>query len=192
MLRSADISIEDNFFSNLRIASGFTEINNLRLVGNTYDDISGDSMKFSTITGGLIEGNTVLGIRANPNDPFHRDMIQFLSMNKDIPSTDIIIRGNILHSGNHGNYSQSIFIGNEAVSNQGAGREMYYRDFLIEDNVIYNAQANAIRISAAIGVDIRNNTLLHNIDGGDRGGVSDPKIHVYNSERRKHNQEYNP
>ena len=74
----------------------------------------------------------------------------------------VVIRGNILNSGDSKAASQSIFMRNEAVDSQGAGRGMYYSNFLIEDNVIYNAHSNAIWVGYADGLVIRNNTLLQN------------------------------
>ena len=94
-------------------------------------------------------------------------MIQVFTNGTDTPSTDLVIRGNILNSGDSKAASQSIFMRNEVVDSQGAGRGMYYSNILIEDNVIYNAHANAIWVGYADGLSIRNNTILHNPASGD-------------------------
>ena len=133
------------------------------------------------ITTGLIEGNHIKNIRANPDSDYHRDMIQFLTNGTDIPSTDVVIRGNILNSGDSEAASQSIFMRNEAVDSQGAGRGMYYSNFLIEDNVIYNAHSNAIWVGYADGLSIRNNTLLQNTASAARNALHTPMITVANS-----------
>ena len=128
------------------------------------------------MSGALIEGNFITSYRANDADATHRDMIQSGTLNTEQPSTDIIIRANILHSGS-GPWTQSIFMGNEEVDRGHAGAEMYFRNILIEDNVIFNAQANGIRIAASNGLVIRNNTLLHNTASGGEDGRP-PKIIV--------------
>ena len=65
-------------------------------------------------------------------------MIQFWTSGTTSPSTNIVIRGNILDSGD-GGWTQSIFMRNEMVDTGGAGDAMFYQNILIEDNVIYNA-----------------------------------------------------
>ena len=109
-------------FSRFRVSTQFGEIKNLVVRNNTFDSVSGDNLKLSVITTGLIEGNHIKNIRANPDSDYHRDMIQVFTYGTDIPSTDVVIRGNILNSGDSEAASQSIFMRNEVVDSQGAGR----------------------------------------------------------------------
>ena len=177
VLRSEDITLEGSDFSGFRVATNFTQSQNVIVRNNTYTEMSGDALKFAAIQGALIEGNRVENFRANPDDTYHQDMIQFFTSGTDVPSTDIVIRGNILHSGD-GEFTQSIFMANEMVSSGRAGREMFYRNFLVEDNVIYNAHAHGITVGAVDGLTIRNNTILHNPADGDHSLVNIPKINV--------------
>ena len=93
-------------------------------------------------------------------------MIQFWTNGTTSPSTNITISENFLDSGN-GEWTQSIFMRNEAVDSQGAGTEMFYQNVLIENNVIYNAHTHGITVGEADGLIIRNNTILQNYDLGD-------------------------
>ena len=61
-----------------------------------------------------------------------------------------------------GDWTQSIFMRNEVVDLGQAGKEMFYRNILIEDNVIYNAHAHGITVGETDGLTIRNNTVLQN------------------------------
>ena len=177
VLRSEDVTLEGSDFSGFRVGTNFTQSQNLTVRNNSYTELSGDALKFAAIQGAVIEGNRVENFRANPEDTYHQDMIQFFTSGTDVPSTDIVIRGNILHSGT-GELTQSIFMANEMVSSDRAGREMFYRDILIEDNVIYNAHAHGITVGAVDGLIIRNNTVLHNPAAGDHRQVNIPKINV--------------
>ena len=177
IIRSENVTLEGSDFSGFRVATSFSSSQGLTVRNNDYTDISGDALKFASIQGALIEGNRVGDFRTNPGDTFHRDMIQFLTSGTDTPSSDIVIRDNVLHSG-AGPFTQSIFMGNEMVAFGRAGREMFYRDILIEDNVIYNAQAHGITIGSTDGLTIRNNTVLHNTAAGDHKSVHIPKINV--------------
>ena len=172
---------KDSSFSTFRVSSLFHEIKNLVLRNNTYDSSSGDSIKLSAITKGLIEGNHVKSIRANPDSDYHRDMIQVFTNGTDTPSTDLVIRGNILNSGDSKAASQSILMRNEVVDSQGGGKDMHYANVLIEDNVIYNAHSNAISVGYADGLSIRNNTLLQNTASAARNAINIPVISIANS-----------
>ena len=51
---------------------------------------------------------------------------------------------------------------NDLVDRNLAGYEMYYRDVIIEENVIINAHLHGITLGESDGVRIANNTLIHN------------------------------
>ena len=174
-IRSDDVSVENSEFFGFQRAITANHGQNVRIVDNEIHDIAGDAIQLSALEGVLIEGNHITDFRSNSNDAIHRDMIQFLTQGTDTPSTDIVIRDNMLHNGS-GPYTQSIFLGNEEVSSGRAGSSMYFRNVLIEDNVIFNAQANGIAVGAANGVMIRNNTLLHNAPIGNYDNAEIPKI----------------
>ena len=61
---------------------------------------------------------------------------------------------------------------------------MFYRDLLIEHNVIINAHLHGITVGETIGLTIRNNTLVHDALAGmqERGGeLHIPRINVRKS-----------
>ncbi|HEY0276328.1 MAG TPA: right-handed parallel beta-helix repeat-containing protein, partial [Paenirhodobacter sp.] len=134
---------------------------NVTIRGNDISGLRIDGMQFTNVQDILIEGNYVHDFRAPPTTWDHRDMIQFWTARTDTPSARITIRSNVLFAGG-GDFTQSIFMGNERVANDGAGREMYYRDVTIEDNVIVNAHFHGISPGASEGLTIRRNTLIQN------------------------------
>ena len=175
--RSDHVTIEDSDFSNFLRGAGFASVDGLEVKNNSLHGLSGDALTFSQVTDVLIEGNEIRDFESHPDSTFHRDMIQFWTSGSTAPSTDVVIRGNVLHSG-EGSETQSIFIRNEVVDSQGGGSAMYYRNFLIENNVIYNAQAHGITVGETDGLIIRNNTVLHNPAAANHEQVYIPKIDV--------------
>jgi len=120
-----------------------------------------DGMNFVAMTDVRIEDNFIHDFKRSPSKRDHADMIQFWTNGSTIPSTGITIRRNVLMSG-AGNSTQSIFMRNDLVDRGLAGREMFYRDVLIEENVIINGHVHGITLGEADGVVIRRNTLLRN------------------------------
>ena len=85
-------------------------------------------------------------------------MIQMWAVNTKIVSSDVQILNNVFNSGD-GVASQTIFLGNELGKNN---PDFHYQNITISGNVIYNGHLAGIRVSAAEGVHIENNTLLWN------------------------------
>ncbi len=156
-----DVRIEDNeiFGFNRGIVTGGTR--NLRITGNDLHSIRSDGMNFVKVTDVLIEGNRIHDFIRSYASGDHSDMIQFWTKNTKAPSTGITIRGNLLLSG-AGSSTQSIFMRNDMVDRGLAGDEMFYRDVLIEDNVIVNGHLHGITLGESDGVVIRRNTVLRN------------------------------
>ena len=176
-----NISFVGNEIDGFHRGAVFTQIDNLDVSDNYVHDLRSDGFDFAEVTNVLIEGNEIRDMNPwrhedAPGRGDHADLIQFWTANTDSPSENIIIRGNILHV-SEGDASQSIFMRNEQVDRGLAGEEMYYRNILIEDNVIYNSQANATRVGETIGLTIRNNTYVQNLDE-ENGSVSVPAINV--------------
>ena len=88
-------------------------------------------------------------------------MIQFWTSGTTSPSTNIIIRGNVLNSASRRS-DPGHFHAERGRRLGVAGIEMFYRNILIEDNVIYNAVAHGITVGETDGLTVRNNTILHN------------------------------
>ncbi|OED46738.1 hypothetical protein AB838_18760 [Rhodobacteraceae bacterium (ex Bugula neritina AB1)] len=143
------------FHRGMTMGKGF----NATIRGNDIHSIRSDGMNFSQMQGVLIEANYIHDFIRSKLKSDHADMIQFWTNRTDQPSTDITIRGNVLMAGN-GNSTQTIFMRNDMVDRGLKGREMFYRNVVIEDNVIVNGHVHGITLGEAAGVRIRNNTLL--------------------------------
>lgn len=145
-----------NFFRGLVVGGS----NDVSVVGNEFHALRLDGMNFSSVQGVLIEGNHLHNFNRSTEPSDHADMIQFWTNGTTRPSTDIVIRGNILDVGD-GGATQSIFMRNDLVDRGLAGEEMFYRNVLIENNVIYNGHVHGITLGESAGVVIRNNSVLH-------------------------------
>jgi Ca2+-binding RTX toxin-like protein len=174
---SSDIVIEANVFHDWLRGAIFSDVNNLTVQGNEVFEIRSDGFDFANVDNVLIEGNYMHDFRGSEGSGDHLDMIQFWTNGTTSPSTNIVIRGNILDSGD-GSWTQSIFMRNDQVDQGFAGSEMFYQNVLIEDNLIYNAHSHGITVGETNGLTIQNNTILHNEDSGSGELVYVPTISV--------------
>ncbi|PIB26769.1 hypothetical protein BFP76_10980 [Amylibacter kogurei] len=162
---------------------------NVTVKGNNVHAIRSDGMDFAQVQNTLITQNYFHDFAAERNTDDHRDMIQFWTTNTTKPSANVTIKGNTFDIGN-GSWTQSLFIYNERVSNDGAGANMFYKNFVIEDNVIYNYHLHGITVGPTNGLTIRNNTVLR-ANGNPRaegnaeqqGDVTVPIILVYDGSK---------
>ncbi len=157
---SSNIAVEGNTFYNWRKGAIFQRTDQIDFSGNEMYHLREDALNFIQVNDVLIEGNhlhTMQNFGAG-----HADFIQFWTLNTTAPSTNITISKNILDSG-AGSTVQSIFM---TVSQ--SEEEMWYRDILIEENVIHNAHTHGITVGASLGLVVRNNTLLQNVGADDR------------------------
>jgi PKD repeat protein len=173
---SKGVAVENNEFSDWRAAASFLTSSDVVVSGNEVHTVARDGMTFVAVTDVLIENNHFHNFYTKDGIGDHRDMIQFWTAGTSTPSTGITIRDNVLNSGD-GPWTQSIFMGNEVARAQ-SGQGMFYRDVVIENNVIYNGHLHGITVGEADGVKITNNTLLHNPDGGLEGPVARPRVNV--------------
>jgi hypothetical protein len=177
---STGITLENNEIFNFHrgIVSGGCD--NYTIVGNDIHSIRSDGMDFTQVSNTLIEGNYIHDFNRSLTSGDHADMIQFWTNGTTIPSENVTIRGNHLDIG-AGDSTQSIFMRNDMVDLGLAGTEMYYRNILIEENVIVNGHAHGITVGETAGLTIRNNSVLHsdggNVDGLD-AAVEIPRINV--------------
>jgi len=174
---SSEITIEGNEFQTWYRAGIFSGVDGLVVNNNNVYDIRSDGFDFADVDNVEIAGNYIHDFRRSPLSGDHPDMIQFWTNGTTSPSTNVTIRDNILDSG-AGDWTQSIFIRNEVVDSQGGGEEMFYQNFTIENNVIYNAHAHGITVGETDGLIIRNNTLLQNEDSASGGAVYVPTINI--------------
>ena len=172
---SSNVSVVDNSFDTFFRAAVFGGVDNLEVVGNEVTKMSSDGFNFVAVKDVTIEENHFHNFSFNPESQAHMDMIQFWTNGTGSPSTDIVIRGNIMDSSG-GDRTQSIFMRNEEVDTGRAGEEMYYKNVLIEDNVIHNAHTHAITVGATDGLVIRQNTIVRNTETDPSARASNPAI----------------
>jgi len=161
VLYSTDVVVENSEIRRFHRGIGVGESKGFTLRGSEIHDLRSDGMNFAQVSGVLIENNSIHDFRRPAETGDHADMIQFWTVGTTKPSTDIVIRNNVLNSGT-GLYTQSIFLRNELVDQGQAGKELFYRDITIEGNVIINAHLHGITVGEAKGVTIANNTLIQN------------------------------
>ena len=174
------VQVDGNEFYNFHRGSVIAESNDVTVTNNDLHSLRMDGMNFSEVTDVVIEGNYIHDFRGSPNSNDHSDMIQFWTNGTDAPSTDIVIRGNVLDVGN-GTPTQSIFMRNDQVDRGLAGSEMFYKNVTIEENVIVNGHEHGITVGETAGLVVRQNSVLHadgrNADGLD-ASVEIPRIAV--------------
>lgn len=167
--KSAGVNVENNEFFDFARGTSMKRSSDVTVSGNDIHSIRHDAMTFSQMTHAVIEDNYIHDMRGSLKSNDHRDMIQFWTTDTDAPSTDITIRNNHLDIG-EGTATQSIFMGNELVKTGQAGAEMFYRDIVIEDNVIANGHWHGITVGETDGLSIRNNSVLHAVVEKPGGG----------------------
>lgn len=157
-----NVVIEENeifdFWKGLHVRG----VRHLEVRGNDVHTIRMDGMNFVQVAHVLIEGNHIHDFNRSLDSADHADMIQFWTNRTEWSSHDIVIRGNLLNAG-HGWFTQSIFMRNERSDTQGSvDPSIYYRDIVIEENVIINAHTHGITVGDAIGVTVQRNTIVQN------------------------------
>jgi hypothetical protein len=169
---SRDVTVADceisGFYRGLVIGNS----DDVTVSGNDVHGIRMDGMNFSAVQGVVIEENRIHDFARSLNSADHSDMIQFWTNGTTRPSTDIVIRNNVLDIG-EGHATQSIFMRNDQVDRGLAGAELFYRNVTIEGNVIVNGHAHGITVGETAGLTIRGNSVLH-ADGARPDGVDAP------------------
>lgn len=182
---SSGVSIENNEFTTWHRGLVVEQSEDIAVRGNEVHSIRSDGLNFVEVQSVIIEDNYIHDFKGSLNSGDHRDMIQFWTTGTDTPSTDIIIRNNVLNSG-RGDFTQSIFMRNEVVDLGSAGTEMFYRNITIEENVIINAHLHGITVGETDGLRIQNNTVVRNFKSeGKKDNISlwTPKITVAQESR---------
>ncbi|WP_311029148.1 right-handed parallel beta-helix repeat-containing protein [Mesorhizobium koreense] len=163
---SSAITIENNEFSNFLRAAVFSGDNGVVVKDNNIHDIRSDGLDFANVNDVQIMNNYIHDFKGAPRSGDHMDMIQFWTNGTTSPSANITISENFLDSGG-GSSTQSIFMRNEEVDSGRAGKEMYYKNIIIKDNIIYNSHLHGISVGEVDGITISNNTILQNQSSGD-------------------------
>jgi hypothetical protein len=152
---ATSVRFENNFVHDVKHGGVFVGTDDIQVVGNTFDHVRTDSMKFISNRGGLVENNT--GARhVHPGSTDHVDFIQF----QGAPSHDFVIRGNVyLPETDH--LSQGIFMGDVGS----------YSNFLIENNIVYTGLLRGISIKEGTNITVQNNTVLTIPDSGHKAAA---------------------
>ena len=166
-------TVEGNTFQDFYKGAFVFESTDVVFAHNEMHSLRSDGLNVVSTQGILVEDNHFHDFAFAEGSKDHMDFIQFWTMNATIPTTDVVIRGNLLDVGD-GSHTQSIFMRNEMVDTGRAGSEMYYQNVLIEDNVILNGHLHGITVGETDGLVIRNNTLLE--AGADV--FAEPRINV--------------
>jgi len=169
--------IEGNRFEDFWRSTVFFKVDGLVFRANEITRSRSDGMTVDSSQNILIEDNWFHDFNTVLSSQDHRDMIQFWTKNSTIPTENVIIRGNVLDAGDQP-WTQSIFMRNEAVDAQGQGAAMFYRNILIENNLIHNGHLHGITVGETDGLTIRQNTLLWNRDSGFDRPVHRPTIQL--------------
>lgn len=177
---SAGITVEGNEIYEFNKGMVLSNSDDVRVAHNNVHHNRVDALTFAAVQRVVIENNWLHDSRGTVLPEDHRDMIQFWTNGTTRPSTDVVIRNNLIDIGD-GSWTQSIFMRNELVDSGKAGPEMLYRNILIENNTITNGHLHGITVGETAGLTIRNNSVLHNdggaVDGAD-GQVEVPLIWV--------------
>lgn len=172
---SQGVNVENNEFFEFYRGAVISESGDVVVSGNDIHSIRMDGLNFAQIDSAIIEDNYIHDFRGSKESLDHSDMIQFWTNGTDSPSSDIVIRGNLLDIG-EGSATQSIFMRNDLVDRGMAGTEMFYQNITIEENTIVNGHAHGITVGETDGLVINNNTVLH-ADGDTPDGL-DPQVEI--------------
>ena len=141
----------------------FREVKNTIVRDNDISKLQGDGIRMVDVDNMLIEENYIHDFIGSAKNVNHMDMIQLWSTDAKTASQNIQIRSNVFDSGS-GYATQTIHMRNETVDLGVEGRDFFYRNIVIEDNVIRNGHLNGIRLGEVDGLQIKNNKLILNPD----------------------------
>jgi parallel beta-helix repeat protein len=170
-------TISNNDFHDFHRGLVFSKSNGVTVSGNDLHGMSSDGMDFAQVSNVVIDGNHIHDFLRSPTSLAHPDMIQFWTAGTKAPSTNIQISNNLLDMGS-GIATQSIFMRNELVDTGKAGKEMFYQNVVISNNVIKNGHLHGITVGETNNLTIDNNTLLQAVSTEVGGSVSVPTIHI--------------
>ncbi len=177
VLDSNHVRVDSNRIKTWHRGGVFANSHDLSITNNELQDLRSDGLDFAGVTDVEVSGNHLHGFRRSPDSKDHPDMIQFWTRNTKLQTKNLMINGNFLDAGG-GDWTQSIFMRNEEVDHGKAGREMYYENVTIQDNVIRNAQLHGITVGEVDGLTISHNTIVQSASSKERGNVSVPLINI--------------
>lgn len=174
---SRDVWIERSRFTRWHRGAVFSSVSGLNVLENHVTRLRSDGMNFVAVNNVVIARNHIHDFETVLSTGDHPDMIQFWTTGTNKPTTNVVIRDNILDSG-AGPWTQTIFMRNEEVDNRRAGQEMFYRNIEISNNLIRNAHLHGITVGETIGLRIANNTILQAVAPNHANDVTVPRINL--------------
>lgn len=170
---SASVELSNNVFRKWWKGVVGADSTVLSLLGNEFYDIRSDGMGFAGIDRLRVENNHLHSFRGLPNGGDHRDMLQIMRVTNR-RSTDVTIMSNIFDMG-AGDYTQTIFMGSSGKNLNDP--MLRHQNMLIENNIIYNAQAHGISVYGVDNISIRKNSVIR-VRRDETKRVSIPRIKV--------------
>jgi len=147
---SRNVQVLDSEFTELALGILSESVDRLVVRGNHFHHLQRDGADFAGCVDVLIESNRFHDFY--PKDGAHPDAIQFWTAKQKRPSTDIVIRNNVVLQGGGGGL-QGIFMGNE--------EKIRYARITIQNNLLYSAvQYHGIMVDSADNVAIADNTVV--------------------------------
>jgi hypothetical protein len=165
-----DVRIENSLIRNFFAGLFLDAVDNLAVVGNEITAMRSEGMDVIAVRKGLIERNYIHDFVTAPDSPDHQDFIQLWTAEKNVASSDVTIRDNILDSGGK-TWTESIFMRNEEVDMGRAGPEMFYKNIEVSGNLIRNNHLHGITVGEVDGLKITNNTILQAREVTDGSGL---------------------
>src|SRR6185369_2824277 len=108
MIKSVNgVTVSNNEFEQLGRGAQLFGLTNLNVINNNLHDIRSDGLDLSAVKGVLLDGNLFANFQPNSTD--HPDAIQFQTINTTSPSSNIVIRNNVVQTGS-GTGMQGIFM----------------------------------------------------------------------------------
>ena len=154
-----NIEFTDNLVSNTLYGMTVTETVGLTITGNEITQIQGDGVRLAGVQDVLIDDNYIHDFLSSSNQLVHDDMIQIWSKGTYTQTQNVQITNNILDQG-EGEWSQTIFIGNEKTRVDGWTEDDLHENIVIENNYIHNSHLHAIYLQGVDGGRVANNTII--------------------------------
>lgn len=154
---SEEIVFEGNEISGLNQGLAFLDCRDVTVKNNDIQKMQGDGIRIGGVEGMEVAGNYIHDLIGSEYDFNHADMIQLWGTGTTITNKDILIKENVLDTGNGAQY-QMIFGHNEEFGDNGR----YFENIEIEGNVLFGSHYHSISINHTKDAVVRNNTVLYN------------------------------
>ncbi len=171
---SKDVTISGVEISYVMRGIIFQQVNNYTIENNSFTNMGCDGLVLQNSSQGLIESNYFSDFRpfiyAEQGKTCHADFIQFdagKGRNTRNPSSNVIIRGNVMLQGQDGSSCrgpgsvcgavQGIFLEGATGAHPQTGQRHKFENIRITDNVYCASGRNGLYVNNGINVNIENN-----------------------------------